>query len=156
MATDVVWYEAPGWTKHIIDDDLGGAYGIFIANMDNDSDLDIVATGLWAGDVVWYENIVVGIEPEQAPMPKKIQFNQNYPNPFNSSTVISYSLPFSANVTIDIYDILGRHVESLLNVQQTMGNHQVIWEADDFSSGVYFYKLQAGDYTETKKMVLLK
>ncbi|MCP4580458.1 MAG: T9SS type A sorting domain-containing protein [candidate division Zixibacteria bacterium] len=81
---------------------------------------------------------------------------QNYPNPFNASTTIKYELPNQARVTIDIYDILGRKVTTLIDRQQQAGYHQAIWQADDFSSGMYFYKIQAGDYIESKKMLLLK
>jgi len=81
---------------------------------------------------------------------------QNYPNPFNATTIIHYNLPEPSQVTIDIYNILGRRVETLVNRQQQVGYHQAIWNAVGFSSGVYFYKIQAGDYTETRKMLLLK
>ncbi|MEE9554416.1 MAG: T9SS type A sorting domain-containing protein [candidate division Zixibacteria bacterium] len=81
---------------------------------------------------------------------------QNYPNPFNASTVIGYSLPNPANVTVDIYDILGRRIETLVQGEQRAGYHQVVWDAEDNSSGMYFYRIQAGEYVETRKMVLLK
>jgi len=80
----------------------------------------------------------------------------DYPNPFNYQASIRYALPELSDVTITIYDILGRKVETILDIRQQAGYHQVIWNADNFSSGVYFYKLQAEDYIETKKMVLLK
>lgn len=79
-----------------------------------------------------------------------------YPNPFNSSTTIEYNLPEAGLVTIDIYDILGRKVETLVNKEQPAGFHQVIWDAMDHSSGIYFNRIQAGDFTLTKKMLLLK
>jgi len=92
----------------------------------------------------------------EAAKPAMLVLLQNHPNPFNAATTISYDLPKPSTVTLDIHDILGRNVETLINQYQPAGYHQVIWKADDFSSGVYFYKLQAGDYIETKKMVLLK
>lgn len=83
-------------------------------------------------------------------------FLQNYPNPFNASTIISYDLPKQSAVAIDIYDILGRKVQTLHNGKQPAGSHDVIWNADGFSSGVYFYHLTAGDYIESRQMLLLR
>ena len=82
--------------------------------------------------------------------------SQNYPNPFNASTMIKYELPQQSLVTIEIYDILGRKVGMLEDRLQPAGYHKLVWHAEDLPSGVYFYKLRAGDYSETKKMVLMK
>ena len=79
-----------------------------------------------------------------------------YPNPFNESTIIHYNLPELSHVTLDIYDILGRKVETLINHRQTSGAYQVIWNASDKASGAYFYRFQTDEYSETKKMILLK
>ncbi len=65
-------------------------------------------------------------------------------------------LPYSADVTVEIYDILGRRIETLVHAQQQAGHHQVIWNAENAVTGIYFYRIEAGDYDETKKMVLLK
>jgi len=89
-------------------------------------------------------------------IPDKINFYRNYPNPFNAQTTIQYSLPVVSNVTIDIYDILGRKVETLIDKKRQAGYHQAVWNARDISSGMYFYKIQAGEFSQTKKMVLLK
>ena len=80
----------------------------------------------------------------------------NYPNPFNATTTIKYNLPNSADIIIEIYDILGRSIETLVNGQQQAGYHQGVWDAKDASSGMYFYRIQAGDYSEIKKMLVLK
>ena len=80
----------------------------------------------------------------------------NYPNPFNSATTIQYYLPATSDVTIDIYDIIGRRVETFENKNQASGKHQVTWQADNYSTGLYFYKINADGFTETKKMLLLK
>jgi len=103
-----------------------------------------------------YYNQLVNIDDLIKQLTNHIALFQNYPNPFNASTVIKYELPRRSQVTIEIYDILGRKASTLIDKQQPAGYHQAIWRADDFSSGMYFYKLQAGDYTETKKMLLLK
>jgi hypothetical protein len=98
---------------------------------------------------------VVIDEPENE-LPKQISLFQNYPNPFNASTTIKYELPRQSRVTIEIYDILGRKISLLIDKQMPASYHQVIWNAGDIPSGVYFYKLQADDFSETKKMLLLK
>ncbi len=89
-------------------------------------------------------------------IPNVITLHQNYPNPFNAQTTIQYSLSEPSDVTIEIYDLLGRKIETLINGDQSAGNHQIVWNADSHSSGIYFYRLQAGDAVETKRMVLLK
>jgi len=95
-------------------------------------------------------------EGHRSIVPNIFKLSQNCPNPFNASTTIRFNIPEPSHIILDIYDILGRRVETLVNEQRRAGYHQAIWNADDFSSGVYFYKIQAGEYTETKKMVLLK
>ena len=89
-------------------------------------------------------------------VPINFSLSANYPNPFNAMTIIRYTLPSTSDVTISIYDILGGRVETLIQGEQPAGYHQVVWDASDHSSGIYFYRIQAGNYTEAKKMLLLK
>ena len=90
-------------------------------------------------------------------IPKKFMLDQNYPNPFNPSTVIRYQLPVSGKVSLRVFDSLGREVASLVHNQwKTRGVHTVTFNASGLSSGIYFYRLKAGDFTQTKKMILLK
>jgi len=98
----------------------------------------------------------VGISDNMPKVPKSISLMQNYPNPFNAVTTIQYNLSEASYVVINIYNLLGRKIETLLDKEQPAGNHQVIWDAGKMSSGVYFYKIQAGISTETKKAILLK
>jgi len=88
--------------------------------------------------------------------PHNYSLMQNYPNPFNMSTTISYYIPQASSVKLDIYNLLGQKIETLVNQEQTAGYYQVNWHADDFTSGMYFFRLQAGNYIDTKKMTLLK
>jgi len=81
---------------------------------------------------------------------------RNYPNPFNASTIIKYELTRQMQVTIEIFDILGRNVQTLVREKQQAGHYSVVWDADVFMSGMYFYRIQAGEFTETNKMLLLK
>jgi Arylsulfotransferase (ASST)/Secretion system C-terminal sorting domain/Cep192 domain 4 len=81
---------------------------------------------------------------------------QNYPNPFNPSTIISYEIPAQSYVSLTVYDILGRLVKKLVNGEKPAGKYSVIFNSTNFSNGVYFYKLRAGNYTQVRKMVLIK
>jgi len=81
---------------------------------------------------------------------------QNYPNPFNPTTTITYSLPKSTFVTLKVYDIIGEEIAELVNEKKDSGTYDVTWNAQNIPSGVYFYKITAGEYSKTIKMILLK
>lgn len=89
-------------------------------------------------------------------LPRDFRLFQNYPNPFNPTTVISYQLSAAGHVTLRIYDVLGREVTTLVDARQSPGSHMVTFDASKLPSGVYFYRLSAGAYTATKKMLMLK
>ena len=97
-----------------------------------------------------------GVLEEVGTIPRSTHLSACYPNPFNGETLIEYDLASESMVTMEIIDILGRRVETLIQGKQPAGYHQVVWDAGDHSSGIYFYRIQAGDYSQTKKMVLLK
>ena len=97
----------------------------------------------------------VGSE-EETQAPKEFTLSQNYPNPFNPVTIISYQLPETEFVTLKIYDILGNEVVTLVNEEKPAGSYNFSFDASKLPSGVYYYKLRAGNYVETKKMMLLK
>ncbi len=88
--------------------------------------------------------------------PDQFHLSANYPNPFNPSTNISFTLPRAAQVQLDVYDATGRHVRSLVNKQLQAGQHRVNFKASDLPSGVYLYRLQTNEYTEFRKMLLVK
>jgi hypothetical protein len=81
---------------------------------------------------------------------------QNYPNPFNPSTTIRYDLPHNSFVNLTVYNKLGQQVTKLVNEQQPAGYHDVVFRGDGLASGVYFYRIQAGDFVASKKLLLLK
>jgi len=89
-------------------------------------------------------------------IPLQYSLSQNYPNPFNPSTTIEYSIPKSGNVTLKIFNVLGKELATLVNGQNEAGKHIVNFDASDLNSGVYFYKIEAGSFVDTKKMILLK
>ncbi len=100
---------------------------------------------------------VTGISSDKINIPKIFRLNQNYPNPFNPTTTITYQLPINSKVTLNIYDILGRQIKTLVNKLQQAGNYKVNFDASKLSSGVYFYRLTMNNgFTQTKKMLLLK
>jgi len=91
-----------------------------------------------------------------AGLPKEFALSQNYPNPFNPTTLIKYELPLDCQVKLDIYNVVGQRVTTLVDGHQKAGYKTATWNAQDLASGVYFYKLTAGDFTSIRKMVLLK
>lgn len=89
-------------------------------------------------------------------LPKNYLLGQNYPNPFNPKTIINYQLTMNSDVKLIVYDVMGREVITLVNQMQNAGKYEVEWDASNFSSGAYFYKITAGEYIDVKKMILLK
>jgi hypothetical protein len=103
----------------------------------------------------------IGIQPVTNEIPQSFMLYQNYPNPFNPVTKIKFNIPpvgdaYMRPVQIKIYDILGRDITTLFNEELKPGTYEIEWNASGFSSGVYFYRLEAGEFSVTKKMVLLK
>jgi len=98
----------------------------------------------------------IGIRNINNSIPKAFSLAQNYPNPFNPSTNINYSIPASASVSVKVYDILGKEIATLVNMKQNAGNYSVTFSANNLGSGVYFYRINAGLFTDVKKMILIK
>jgi hypothetical protein len=98
---------------------------------------------------------VTGIGNE-IPSVSDFKLEQNYPNPFNPSTVIGYQLPVSSNVTLKVYDLLGREIATLVDEYRPTGSYEVKFNTEGLTSGIYFYTLQAGTFAETKKMIYFK
>jgi len=105
--------------------------------------------GKWsAGD--WFE------ESPESSLPVASSLLSNYPNPFNSATTIKYQLSSSGEVKLEVFTLLGEKVETLVDTWQEAGYKSVSWEASKVSSGVYFYRLTVGDYSETRRMIFTK
>lgn len=98
---------------------------------------------------------IVGVEDEEK-LPTEFVLEQNFPNPFNPSTTFRYSIPTLSKVVIKVYDILGNEIATLMDEEKSVGAYELTWDAADLPSGVYFYQLKAGEYVNTKKMILLK
>jgi hypothetical protein len=99
---------------------------------------------------------ITGIKNNNTNIVKSFKLNQNYPNPFNPMTTITYELPKPVNIILKVYDELGKEVKTLVNGMQNSGKYEVVWDASDDASGIYFYKLSAGNYSDTKRMILIK
>lgn len=111
-----------------------------------------------SGSGVWRRPLseLTGVSNELNNTPKDFALSQNYPNPFNPSTVISYSIPSAANVKVIVYNAVGQKVEIIKNGFKQAGNYSVSFNASDLPSGIYFYRLEAGQFSQVKKMLLLK
>ena len=132
-------------------------------NIYNVNTLTISGTYLYAGTIdngVWRrplsEMINTRVEDRNNQIPNHFSLHQNYPNPFNPSTVISYQIASAGKVSLKVYDMLGREVATLVNETKSAGNYTATFNATKLPSGVYFYRLQAGTYSNTKKLLLLK
>ncbi len=114
----------------------------------------------WGGLGVFHEGGVISdIKPDnkkQNNIVKKFALLQNYPNPFNPTTSIQYQIPANIFVTLKVFDILGKEVASLINEEKTSGVYTISFDGSSLSSGVYFYQINAGNFHQTKKFILLR
>ena len=114
------------------------------------------------GYTYWTDNFelvvppIIGVEDEMAGIPTEYSLSNAYPNPFNPMTTIEYSLPNMGEVSLIVYNLLGEEVTRLISEIQQAGYHKVTWDASNNSSGIYFYRLQSGRFTQARKMALLK
>ncbi|MCP4581504.1 MAG: T9SS type A sorting domain-containing protein, partial [candidate division Zixibacteria bacterium] len=159
---DVTWWRNDGgypfyWGQFTIDYFYEGAWPCYPGDIDGDGDIDILSGSDVITRLSWWENdLYAGIEDKQKPLPEALEITGNYPNPFNARTIIEFSLPTSSEVTLDIYNILGSKAASIFSNKLPAGNHQVVWDAKDMPSGVYFARLHAGDQSTARKMILMK
>jgi hypothetical protein len=105
--------------------------------------------------------LATDVDDDPIVLPSDFRLAQNYPNPFNPSTEIEYSLPQASRVQLTVYNVLGQQTRALVSREESAGTHHIIWDGRDdqgtpVASGVYFYRLTAGSYMETRKMMLLK
>ncbi|RPI73912.1 MAG: T9SS C-terminal target domain-containing protein [Ignavibacteriales bacterium] len=103
----------------------------------------------------WFEG-GLAVDDENSFAVNDYKLSQNYPNPFNPVTVISYQVPVKGFITLKVYDIIGREVQTLVNEEKAAGKYEIHFDASSLSSGVYFYKILSENYSDIKKMVFLK
>ncbi|HMQ77970.1 MAG TPA: T9SS type A sorting domain-containing protein [Ignavibacteria bacterium] len=113
---------------------------------------------IWIATLSQYvlKDVVNSVSQISSQIPRDYELLQNYPNPFNPVTNIEFSIPKSSFITLTIYDISGREIEVLVNQNMNAGTYKADWDASKYSSGIYFYRYEAGEYSETKKMILVK
>ena len=111
------------------------------------------------GDIPEWSNnqlYMVGYLEESIALPESFSLDRAYPNPFNPTTTLSFAIPVDSEVSISVYNLQGREVSTLIDANMDAGYHSVIWNADSYSSGVYFVKMVAGDFVNTQKLMLVK
>jgi flagellar hook assembly protein FlgD len=113
-------------------------------------------TGYSDAFILKFTAAITGINLISNEIPSSYSLSQNYPNPFNPSTVVRFQLSVVSNVVLKVYDVMGREVQTLVNEKLSAGTYEVTFDGSNIPSGVYFYKMQTGDFSETKKMILMK
>ena len=112
-----------------------------------------IGQGVWKRSL---SELITSVDYNSIQFPLDFKLSQNYPNPFNPRTTIKYSVPKISQVQIKVFDVLGNEIETLVNEEKPVNTYEITWNAANLPSGVYFYQLKAGDFIETKKMVLIK
>ncbi|MFO7890391.1 MAG: T9SS type A sorting domain-containing protein [bacterium] len=147
------FHSTPSWSSPYIKP-------TFSINIFNDQDNEkIISFGVCRGDSLEFYTVSPGtglIDDPEHNNPKELYVLQNYPNPFNQVTTVVYSLPKSEQITISIYDLNGKLIETLVNNKMPAGTHTMYWNASHVSSGIYFIRYQTAEYTKSKKCILLK
>jgi hypothetical protein len=135
------------------------------ADMDGDGDMDLITISENDDELIWFENTgsTVDIKGDDTNQPLEFGLHQNFPNPFNPSTKIKYSIPnaeallnSSQHVTLKVYDVLGNEIAELINESKPAGNYEINFDASELASGIYFYRIHAGSFSQVKKMILLR
>ena len=151
-----------------------GKYGFLVTAVDAGNSGDLIKITIWDkldGDKIIYDNLTMNEldggyisiinlpfakEDDEITSPDEFVLEQNYPNPFNPSTTIKFSLAEKSFVTLKVYDIIGSEVASLVEEEKPSGSYEINWKADQLPSGIYIYSIRAGNFAQTKKMILLK
>ena len=148
------------WSKN-----YGGEHWELGQSINQNNDGSLIITGNYYSEVTNTRDIwLLNFDPtftdverdDEAQIPETIMLKQNYPNPFNPTTTIEFGIPESNFVTLTIYNMLGEQLEVLVNETLSAGSYKANWNAEELTSGIYVYKLLAGNYLESKKMILLK
>ena len=110
----------------------------------------------WSFSEEIFGETYVSIEHQESSQTNNFSLKQNYPNPFNPTTTINFSIPKTSFVTLKVYDVLGKEIATLVNEEKHAGNYNVKFKANGLPSGIYFYRIIAGEYSQTRKMIIMK
>ncbi|NQT61348.1 MAG: T9SS type A sorting domain-containing protein [Candidatus Marinimicrobia bacterium] len=155
----LIKYDGINWT--ILDTSNSEIPGDFVSALAINENGNIWIATLPTGIAIYNPTGIVGLDYEGEEVPVKMHLHQNYPNPFNPTTTISYSVPSMSGVTLKVYDIAGRNITTLRDTHQPAGNYSLQWNGVDqsgnqVSTGVYFARLDAGEFSQTIKMLYIK
>jgi hypothetical protein len=139
---------------HCIDSGLTNKYVQTLLISNNNLFAGTIGCGVWYRPLT--EMITTGVKDKENDLPNQFSLSQNYPNPFNPSTTITFSVGMYSYTSLQVYDVLGREVATIVSEKLPAGNYSRQWNAANMPSGIYFYRLKAGDFIETRKLVLLK
>jgi hypothetical protein len=149
-----------GNNYNIINEGLPDPAPVSAASMTTSGNILNLYTGFFlnqnGGAKIYKRTSVIGIHSVSTEVPSEFSLSQNFPNPFNPVTNIEFAVPKAGFVKLAVYDITGMEIETLASGQMSAGTYKADWNASGYSSGVYFYKLESGGFTETRKMILVK
>jgi len=158
LATDSLFNSVVYDTSGVTRSSLQMRPGILLANVKyywKVNATNLAGTGPWS--VIWNFRVnPTGVYQYSSEIPKKFKLYNNYPNPFNSTTKIRFDIPKNTNVKITIYEISGRQIDKLINENLSAGSYELIWDANNLSSGVYIYRIETESFTDVKRMLLVK
>lgn len=144
------------WTRQTISNNFAGAWSIYAEDVDGDNDPDVLSGASGANDVVWWENDGVVHVENISSHPVGYNLKQNYPNPFNPSTKIKYVIPEKCFVSLQIYNVLGNEIATLVNEEKQAGEYEQEFNATELPGGIYFYQIRSKNFSAVKKMIYLK
>ncbi|NQU04688.1 MAG: T9SS type A sorting domain-containing protein, partial [Calditrichaeota bacterium] len=158
----ITWWENDGeqdFTEHTIADSFWGAQYVYAADVDGDGDVDVLGAAYDADDVIWWESDLAPERIGETPhsdVPGEFTLLNAYPNPFNSTTRISYALPYSSYVSMQVYNISGQQITTIYEGYRQAGMHSATLSASHLPSGIYFVRLNASNQVFTQKVMLIR
>jgi hypothetical protein len=161
LSNQVAWWENDGsmnFTKHTVSASFVGATDVFPKDIDRDGDTDILASARDGAEISWFESdLITSVDGNQENIPDNYLALRAYPNPFNPSTAINFKLQAASYMELTVFDITGREIVTLMEGYQNAGNHEVVWDAEGVSSGVYLIQLKSeGGQSMVQKVVLMR
>jgi hypothetical protein len=156
----------PGWTQYVIQQSVFGNGGAVLSSA-GEQMMGTVGqvligrtqnTSYTALSGFWYQTgpILTDVETNLDALPREFRLEQNYPNPFNPTTIVRFAVPKTSHVRLTLYDMLGRRVATLIDEEKPAGEYEFTVDAKHLSSGIYFYMMQAGAFTQTRKFTLVR